>query len=1580
MKNKVTAVFTAVVLVVSVGWSALSSTAAASPPQADPPQSRMSQVRLAEAASTQASSRQAMAVPAATSSTSAAEPVATQHSMGAKLPTKLVAPQIVPKATAPASADLRQYAVPVGDQDPLGSCTAWAVAYAMMGWYAQRDGMNARAFAPMYMYSQINGGVDAGSLSTDAFDLAVSQGIDTQDDYMPQGNYDYLTQPTDAQRANAANSKFTGYDTLFANDTGVGPVSRTLIEDAISSGQPVAVSFAARAGFFNMNAQSDLSVPDDDYTTDIIGYHEVLALAYDEDGLIIQNSWGSDWAAGGYTKLSWNVVAADVFEADVATGYVAQPSVPVVSVTVPQWEVSAFGASTSLQVPSNTAWAVTAPSWITVTPSSGFGLVTAGPTGGRGNVPVSLTAAPNTTTSQRTGTVTFTSTVGSPQAVATVDVLQHDTGYDDCGASLTDHCDWPDLSTEVMAEMNAPNDSDWFAFSPSVSGIWTLLGSVPRVVGAVLPDYVRGTVLAADGTTVLATNENDDINSALYFTLHVSLQAGTTYFLEAKNAGGNSGLYSLSALPPTLQPSLDLPNLGWWIFTDDAQSVGDSVLSNTTWAATTDVPWLRVVPTSGVGTWPVGIIMDANPSGVPRTGTITYTTTTGTPVITLTEWVQQSVRPTISVDRSSWSVPSAGAESITAQVTSNYYWSITSDASWLSVSPSSGVVNAPVTISADANTTGAPRTATLTFATEPWIPRQATWTVTVTQPGEVLPPPTLSLSENAWSLDSADPATELVQVSSNTSWSASSDMPWITVAPSDGVGDAMVQVTVDGNSSAVARHGTVTFTTPPGVGGLSATATLSVSQSGMSILPSITVDPSTWQVPSDASADTFVAVTASTSWTASSSDPWLTVSPASGAGDESVMLTVSENTGAERSGVVTFSTTGPEVVSATVMVTQPAGAPAPSLEVSDTSWVVASSSADTDRVQVSSNTSWSVTSDQPWLTVSPDSGTGDGTLTLSATANTGSSPRMGVVTVTTTSGSPAVSRTVSVTQPGASGGSTLTVGLSAWSVPSAVASMVSTMVSSSTSWSVSSDATWLTVSPSSGTGSQAVMITAGTNPGTAPRAATLTFTTTSGSPLVSVRVPVTQPGPQADTDLTVNLSSWTVPRSSAVSATAWVTTTMAWTASSSDPWLTVSPASGTGSKQVTMSAAANPGGDRMGVLTFTSTTDPLATARVLVTQPGDGLPPGPSLLLSATSWSLGSSLPETDSVQVTSNVSWSASSNQAWLTVSPSAGTGNGTVTLSATENTTSSPRMGLVTVTTTSGSPAVSRTIAVTQPGASSGPTLTVGMSTWSVPSAAASMVSTSVSSNTSWSASSDQAWLTVSPSSGTGNQSVAFTAAANPGATSRTATLTFTTTSGTPAVTVTVSVTQPGTSGGSTLSVGMSAWSVPSAVASLVSTMVYSSTSWSVTSDQSWVTVLPNAGTGNQAVSITAGTNPGTAPRTATLTFTTTSGSPVTTVTVQVTQPGPQADTDLTVNLSSWTVPRSTAVSATAWVTTTMAWTASSSDPWLTVSPASGTGSKQVTMSAAANTTGGPRTGTLTFTSTTNPLATATVIVTQP
>ena len=218
-------------------------------------------------------------------------------------------------AGLPASVDLRGSAVSVGDQGTVGSCVGWAIGRNMMGWWANKLGQPVTNFAPMYVYSQINGGQDSGSNPVDALKLAVKQGVASWASYpsTQAAAYTWWVQPTAAQRADAAKHKIFSYKTLFSLVRGNAGVSgQNAIKSSLASGVPVAIAFPTRYGFDHLTTGVD-----NDTTSSSRGGHEVLVVGYNSAGLIVQNQWGTGWGNAGYGVMGWNVVQKDVQEADV---------------------------------------------------------------------------------------------------------------------------------------------------------------------------------------------------------------------------------------------------------------------------------------------------------------------------------------------------------------------------------------------------------------------------------------------------------------------------------------------------------------------------------------------------------------------------------------------------------------------------------------------------------------------------------------------------------------------------------------------------------------------------------------------------------------------------------------------------------------------------------------------------------------------------------------------------------------------------------------------------------------------------------------------------------------------------------------------------------------------------------------------------------------------------------------------------------------------------------------------------------------------------------------------------------------
>ena len=143
-----------------------------------------------------------------------------------------------------------------------------------------------------------------------------------------------------------------------------------------------------------------------------------------------------------------------------------------------------------------------------------------------------------------------------------------------------------------------------------------------------------------------------------------------------------------------------------------------------------------------------------------------------------------------------------------------------------------------------------------------------------------------------------------------------------------------------------------------------------------------------------------------------------------------------------------------------------------------------------------------------------------------------------------------------------------------------------------------------------------------------------------------------------------------------------------------------------------------------------------------------------------------------DSVNVTSNINWTAVSDQGWLTVAPAGAFGDSKITFTAQENPTTSERMAHVTL---SGNGVTQQVIMVTQD-AGGVPYLLLTPVSMDFLYQANTPKNIDITSNVAWTASSDQSWLTLSATNGTGIAVITASATNNTGAANRTATITIT------------------------------------------------------------------------------------------------------------------------------------------------------------------------------------------------------------
>ncbi len=930
------------------------------------------------------------------------------------------------------------------------------------------------------------------------------------------------------------------------------------------------------------------------------------------------------------------------------------------------------------------------------------------------------------------------------------------------------------------------------------------------------------------------------------------------------------------------------------------------VTSYINWTVSDDATWLTVSPTSGFGNDTLIVTFERNRSRNSRNGTIEVTGGGITRTVTITQ-VKKDAKLNLTLKQKNRAVGDT-AGSTTFDVTSNVTWMVNDNAEWLTVIPEFATNNDVLTATYTENTTTSQRVGTITV-TGGGITR----TVTVTQAaGSAI----LTVTPSTRSVTNASGSTTFT-VESNTNWTVNDDAEWLTVSPTSGNNSKTLTATFTENIATNQRVGTITVTG----GGITRTVIV-IQSAGSEIL---TVTPSNKSV-TNASGSTTFTVESNTNWSVNDDATWLTVSPASGNNNETLIATYTENTTtSQRVGTITVISGG---IMRTVTVTQSAGSAILTVTPSNKSVTNASGST---TFTVESNTNWTISDDAIWLTVSPASGNNNRTLTTSYTENTTTSQRVGKITVT----GGGITTTVTVTQ--LAGSAILRVIPSNRSVTNASGS-TTFIVESNTNWTVSDDAEWLTVSPASGNNSETLTASYTENTTTSQRAGTITVTGAG----ITITVTVIQS--VGSEIITVTPSNRSVTNASG-STTFIVESNTNWTVSDDAEWLTVIPEFGINKDTLIATYTENTTkSQRVGTITVTGggiTSSPTRSVTVIQSAGSEILTVTPSNQ-SVTNAS-GST-----TFSVESNTNWTVSDDAEWLTVIPEFGINNYTLTTTYTENTTISQRMGRITIT----GGEITRIVTVTQSAGSA--ILTITPSARSVTNASGSTTFT-MESNTNWTVNDDAEWLTVSPTSGNNNDTLTTTYTENTTKNQRVGTITVTGGGITSSPTRTVIVIQ--SAGSEILTVTPSNKSVTNASGSTTFT-VESNTNWTVNDDAEWLTVSPISGNNNETLTATYTGNTTISQRVGTITVT--SGG--ITRTVIVIQSAGSAI--LTVTPSNKSVTNASG-STTFTVESNTNWTVNDDAEWLTVSPINENNSDTLTATYTGNTTISQRVGTITVTS---------------
>lgn len=392
----------------------------------------------------------------------------------------------------------------------------------------------------------------------------------------------------------------------------------------------------------------------------------------------------------------------------------------------------------------------------------------------------------------------------------------------------------------------------------------------------------------------------------------------------------------------------------------------------------------------------------------------------------------------------------------------------------------------------------------------------------------------VTMEANALNFENTAGAYELKLVS-DVSWTASTSQSWIQVSPSSGsAGESVLRISALANTGVSDRTGYVYIKV-----GTDNRVEIPVRQKGLYIIFQTT------GLEFGSEKDTqYIVLTSNTSWEIevpemSSSEPWITVAPLSGELDGELTITVAENPNiSSRSVIITASQPGLNLKDELV-ITQSGKY----FDYGSVSTFECSDKAQEIDVPIRTNAVWEACSKASWISVSPESMTGNATLVMSVDENPFDETRSGTVELTI--GEQQYILTV------IQSGKYFTVDYTDSQFTSRGTSLSIDVITNDT-WTaeVEGNPTWITLSKTSGEGNASIVATIADNPSVNDRTATIIIETPHEK---SLRIPVSQ----AARYMTVDCQSLQFFASGGTSQDVTITTDAQYSITCSDIWFSV---------------------------------------------------------------------------------------------------------------------------------------------------------------------------------------------------------------------------------------------------------------------------------------------------------------------------------------------------------------------------------------------------------------------------------------
>lgn len=436
-------------------------------------------------------------------------------------------------------------------------------------------------------------------------------------------------------------------------------------------------------------------------------------------------------------------------------------------------------------------------------------------------------------------------------------------------------------------------------------------------------------------------------------------------------------------------------------------------------------------------------------------------------------------------------------------------------------------------------------------------------------------------------------------------------------------------------------------------------------------------------------------------------------------------------------------------------------------------------------VNIVSNIDWQLSENIPeWLHPNISNGSGNGIITFAVDPLNSFEPRTAVVSVTSKTITPSISRDITLTQKGRN----FKVSPPLFPDINAKGDNANVIVTSNVDWEVSEDIpSWIHSNVKKGNGDGNVVLSIDANDTFEKRTASVKIFTMDKSKELSREVLITQ----NQRSFNVLPTSFPNIKPEGENVNVNVVSNVNWRISEDIPaWILPDVTDGTDNGNINFVIAPN-------------TTNVLRTASVKIytvlggvevskivtfTQQNVRLDVSPNSYLNINE--LGENL----TVNVTSNVNWQITGNiPEWLHPDRHSGSGNRSIVFTADANDTFAFRSATVTISFIVGIEVITKEVRFTQKGYK--PYLRVSNSSFTNVNRTGAVLSTNISSNTTWTVENGNNWLHVTPSSGSGDTSLRITVSRNNKLAARTGAITLRSTNITgDVVTSTIAIEQKG------------------------------------------------------------------------------------------------------------------------------------------------------------------------------------------